>query len=115
MGISAEKCGSGPALPLTGGQIQPRVVLRFVRSHVQECGVTCVVERAQHAGNVTQRRMLRAALAEGSRRLSFEIDDHKIIAAYEYLPQVIVTVVTGLESDYARGCGCVDHLEQCVV
>jgi hypothetical protein len=60
--------------------------------------VAGVVERAQHAGNVAQRRTFFTSQCERLCRLTFEIDnDERSILALEHLAQVIVAVVACLE------------------
>ena len=59
-------------------------------------GPARVVERAQHAGDVAQRRMLRAPLRERPRRLAFEVDDDEVVARDQHLAEVIVAVVARL-------------------
>ena len=51
-----------------------------------------VVERAQHAGHVAQRRALDPPLAERPRRLALEVDDHEVVAGVEHLAEVVVAV-----------------------
>ena len=51
-----------------------------------------VIERTQHTGDVNQWRSLQRAFTERAARFSLKIDDHKILAGVEHLPEVIVTV-----------------------
>ena len=50
------------------------------------------MERAQHAGDVAQRRALDPALADGAGRLALEVDDHEVLARPQHLPEVVVAV-----------------------
>ena len=51
-----------------------------------------VVERADHARHIPQRRPLEAALAQRPGRLALEVDDHEVAAGIEHLPRVEVAV-----------------------
>src|SRR5262249_20698807 len=58
-----------------------------------------ISKRAQHAGNVTQGRRLRATLLQRSRRLTLEIDDHEVVALRaQHLPEMIIAVNARAES-----------------
>ena len=59
---------------------------------MRECLVQRIVEGAQHARDVAQRRVLLPALGERPRRLAFEIGDHEIVLRQEHLAEVIVAV-----------------------
>src|SRR5258708_33189640 len=59
------------------------------RKQGSECRV---VKRAQHSGNILQWRLLGAPLGQGPRRFSFKVDNHKIRAGIEHLPQMIDAV-----------------------
>ena len=47
--------------------------------HARKCDVHRVVERAQHAGDVLQRRVLVPALVERTAGLAFEVDDDEVV------------------------------------
>ena len=66
-----------------------------------------VVERAQHAGHVAQRRMLGAPLVERPARLAFEVDDDEVVLRQQHLAEVIVAVEAGLRrrARVARAAG----------
>ncbi len=51
-----------------------------------------VGERAQHAGDVPQRRMLRPPLRQRAHRLALEIDDEEVAARYQHLAQMVVAM-----------------------
>src|SRR5579871_896529 len=51
-----------------------------------------VRERAQHPGDVAERRALAPALDERPRRLALEVDDHPVVAGEEGLAEVVVAV-----------------------
>ena len=70
-------------------------VLRRARPRAARCeqrAVRGVVERAQHAGDVAQRRALEPPLAERARRLALEVDDDEVLAGVEHLAEVVVAV-----------------------
>src|SRR5205085_3507786 len=50
--------------------------------------------RAQHPGDVAQRRALSPPLGDRPRRLALEVDDEPVTAGPEHLAEVVVTVVT---------------------
>ena len=50
------------------------------------------MERAQHAGDVAQRRALEPPLAERPRRLALEVDDDEVAAGVEHLAEMVVAV-----------------------
>ena len=68
-----------------------------MRSASRSCRAVRVAERAQHAGDVAQRRMLAPALGERPRRLALEVDDHEVVVGEQHLAEVIVAVVARLE------------------
>ena len=63
-----------------------------VLSLAPQRGPARVVEGAQHARHVAQRRALGAALLEGARRLALEVDDDEVVARDQYLPEVVIAV-----------------------
>ena len=60
----------------------------------ERCCVCGVMERAQHAGNVSERRCLDPPFAHGPTRIAFEIDDHKVFASEQDLTKVQIAVAT---------------------
>jgi hypothetical protein len=50
------------------------------------------MERAQHAGDVAQRRPLETALAERPMRFALEIDEDKIFAGVQHLAEMQIPV-----------------------
>ncbi len=52
-----------------------------------------VFERAQHTGNVAQRKSLGAPFGEGARGLALEIDNHEIGPGEEHLSEVVIAMV----------------------
>jgi hypothetical protein len=56
-----------------------------------------VVERAQHARHVAQRRALGAPLLEAARGLAFEVDDDEVVVRHQHLAQVVVAVEAALQ------------------
>ena len=69
---------------------------------LQQRRVRGVVKRAQHAGNVLQRRALLAAILKRASRLPFEIDNDEITAGEEDLSEMIVAVDAGNHSRTAQ-------------
>ena len=59
---------------------------------VEQPGVRGIVEGAQHARHVLQRRMLALALAERTRRLALKVRDDEVLPCREHLPQVVIAV-----------------------
>ena len=57
-----------------------------------------VAERAQHPGDVPQRRLLGAALLEAVARLALEIDDDEVIARHQHLAEVVVAMDADLQA-----------------
>ena len=62
-----------------------------------QSGARRVVERAQHAGDVAQRRVLGAALLQTAQRLALEVEDVEVVAHHHHLAQVHVAVQAGLQ------------------
>ena len=58
-----------------------------------------VAERAQHAGDVAQRRLLGAPLLEAVAGLTLEIDDDEIVARQQHLTEMIIAV----DADFVPG------------
>lgn len=50
------------------------------------------VERAQHSGEITERRLLEAPHPQGPRGVSLEVDDDEVLARVEHLAEMIVSV-----------------------
>ena len=61
-----------------------------------------VVERAEHARDVAQRRALEPALADRARGLALEVDDHEVLARPEHLAEVEVAVDAHAHVDELR-------------
>ena len=55
-----------------------------------------VVERADHAGDVAQRRTLAPPVDERPSRLAFKIDDKEVVLHREDLAEMEITMVTCL-------------------
>src|SRR6185437_16711495 len=77
-----------------------------------ERGVARISEGAQHSGYVGQRGVLEAALRERASRLSLEVHDDEIVALQEHLPEMIVTVASGLQALRHGGRAALDALQQ---
>ena len=76
-------------------QSQPRRFLGredHAAGPVRQGRVADVIEGAQHAGHVAQRRRPELALADRARRVALEIDDHEVAAGIEDLAQVEIAV-----------------------
>jgi len=54
-----------------------------------ESGVRGILERAHHAGDVAQRGPFHFAVAQRTRRFSFEIKNDEIFAGINQLPQMM--------------------------
>src|SRR5207249_657016 len=64
-----------------------------------ECAVGCVLKRAHHPGDITQRGAFQFAFAERARRFSFEIEENKIAAGMKRLPEMKIAV----DANFVRG------------
>ena len=71
-----------------------------------------VIERADHPGDIAQRRVLAPPLRHRPRRLALEIDDVEIVLHREHLSQVIVAVVPALDRGDLVGRQLPDRLVQ---
>ncbi|MEO5373659.1 MAG: hypothetical protein H7840_05200 [Alphaproteobacteria bacterium] len=60
-----------------------------------EGGPGGIVERTDHAGDVSQRTFLGAALVDAARGLALEVYQHDVVPDDQYLTQVEISVVTG--------------------
>src|SRR6266849_10451604 len=65
---------------------------------VEQCSVRSIVERAEHARHVSQRRTLNPSLAEWTRRFALEVDDDEIFPGIEHLSQMVVAVAANTHS-----------------
>src|SRR5205085_7449736 len=70
-----------------------------------------VAERAQHAGDIAQRRVLAAALGEWPRGLALEVDDQEVVVRNEHLAEVVVAVMARLHRLFLRCRTAVDERE----
>jgi hypothetical protein len=84
-------------LPGDGRRGQPLGFLGALR-HAAQRRPARVVERAQHAGHVAQRRALGAPLVEAARGLALEVDDDEVVVLHQHLAQVEVAVVAALDA-----------------
>ena len=75
------------ALPRGGERRKPLELFAALDRPAQRAPAR-VVERAQHAGDVAQRRMLRAPLGQAARRLAFEVGDDEIVLLQQHLAEV---------------------------
>ena len=89
--VAVEEGRARLLLPGLRGGVQPRQFVGVLRRAAQRAPAR-VVEGAQHARHVAQRRMLGAALLERPRGLAFEIDDHEVVARHQHLAEVVVAV-----------------------
>src|SRR5262249_52038266 len=79
-------------------------------AQLPDCPGGGVGEGAQHPSNIAHWRELRPALVERAQRFAFEIDDHDIIVCDENLPQMKISVDTGLyKVALGTGTKCVDR------
>src|SRR5712692_6483897 len=75
---------------------------------VEQCSVRRIVERAEHARHVSQRRTLNPSLAEWTRRFALEVDDDEIFPGIEHLSQMVVAVAANA---HGRNFSPEDRLE----
>src|SRR4030095_5458418 len=87
------KCAGGQPLPGLEGGTEPGAA-GFGPGG--ERGVDDIVEGAQHGRGVSQRTLLGAALVNGPRRLTFEVDHYEALGRLEHLAQVVVAVTADL-------------------
>src|SRR5690348_12702914 len=59
-----------------------------------------VMKRAQHPGNVANGSALAPAVTQRARRLTFEIDNHEILAGIEHLPEVQIAMRANTQSGH---------------
>ena len=59
---------------------------------VEQTSVGGIVEGAQHARHILERRMLALTLAEGTRRLSLKVSNDEVVSCREHLPQVVIAM-----------------------
>ena len=75
---------------------------RLVLVVLQHAGPGRIVERAQHAGHVLERRALGAAVGDRLRRLAFEIENEDVAVGDQDLAEMIVAVQPGLGEPFRR-------------
>src|SRR5690606_38710295 len=61
----------------------------------KESAISSIVKRTYHTCNIPQRRTLKSSLTITTCRLSFKIEDHKILSCKQDLSQVIIAMNTG--------------------
>ena len=85
-------------LPLQPGGLDRSARVRAFGNELEQRGMHRIVERAQHARHVLERRVLLRPLLHGARRLALEVDDDKIVMHQKYLPKMVVAVQAGLDA-----------------
>src|SRR5467141_630430 len=79
-------------LPGVSPRFERLVIVGSVHREREQRRIRRVTVGAQHARAVLERRVLRATLSDGSRRLPLEVEDDKILFGSQDLAQVIVAV-----------------------
>ncbi len=86
-----------PALPLGDQRAQLLLQIGLPRRVFEEGGPAGVIEGAQHAGHVLERRTLGPALRQGAGRFALEVEDLYVVLGDDHLAQVEVAVQAGAD------------------
>src|SRR5690606_15005512 len=63
-----------------------------------QSAISRIMERSNHPCHISERRTLEPSFTEASGRFTFKIKDHKILSSKQYLPQMVVTVVSDFDN-----------------
>src|SRR5438034_10106926 len=80
-------------MPVARPWVEHREVLRTQRPRTAEQhGISSEVKRANHPGDVAQRRALEPAHREWTADLALEVEDHEVASRVENLGEMIIAV-----------------------
>ena len=96
--VAVEEVLRGDIAPGEGARRDMRLDLAAPRAQPVERRPGGVVEGAQHAGDVAERRGLLAPLGDVAQRLALEVDDHHVVLGDQHLAEMVVAMDAGLQA-----------------